>query len=113
MGQISFAVDNAAIPASRDENILPFNAQRRVSHVRLSPATRPRLSEVVRFPLATAASRQRAPRVGEGVTERQKDSNNNETRFTPLDFVVTAFLILSAFSGPALVWTLLSAPSLG
>jgi len=33
-------------------------------------------------------------------------------RFTPLDFVVTAFLILSAFSGPALVWTLLAA-SLG
>jgi hypothetical protein len=63
--------------------------------------------------LATAKSRQRAPRIEEGNTKRRADANNDETRFTAFDFVVTAFLILSVFSGPALVWTLLSAASLG
>jgi hypothetical protein len=119
VGQMSFAVHNAAMAANQNaviaarqgENILPFNARRRVSYVRLAPATRPRLSEgvvVVRFPLATAESRQRAPRVEEGVSKRPADSNNDETRVTPLDFVVTAFLILSVFAAPALAWTLLA-----
>ena len=115
MGQFSLAVHNAAIGASQGENVLLFHARRRGSRVRLSPATRPRLSDavVVRFPLATVVSRQRAPRVEDGITTRPADSNNDETRFTPLDFVVTAFLILSVFSAPALAWTLLSAASLG
>ena len=115
MGQFSFAVHNAAIGASQGENVLRFHARRRGSRVRLSPTARPRLSDavVVRFPLPTVESRQRVPRVGDGITTRPADSNNDETRFTPLDFVVTAFLILSVFSAPALAWTLLSAASLG
>jgi hypothetical protein len=115
MGQVSFAVDKPAIAASQGGIILPFNARRRVL-LGLSSATQPRLSEglVVRFPLATVKGRQKAPRMEEGITKRRPDpSNSNETQFTPLDFVVTAFLILSAFAGPALVWTLASAASLG
>ena len=115
MAQIRYAVHNASIVASQGENVLPFHARRRGSRVRLSPATRPRLSDgvVVRFPVVTVVSRQRAPRVEDGITTSPADSNHDETRFTPLDFVVTAFLILSVFSAPALAWTLLSAASLG
>jgi hypothetical protein len=51
--------------------------------------------------------------VEERIAKTPADSNNDETRFAPLDFVVTAFLILSVFSGPALAWKLLSAASLG
>jgi hypothetical protein len=39
--------------------------------------------------------------------------DSNEQRFTPFDFVATAFLILSVFAAPALVWTLLRSASLG
>ena len=79
VGQISLAVDNAAIAASHGENILRFNARRRVSHVRLSPATRPRSSAgvVVRFPLAAAAksaSRGRAHREDTGRFEQRRNA---------------------------------------
>src|SRR5271154_3483455 len=44
---------------------------------------------------------------------RAESSDNNEPRFTPFEFVATALLILSVFSGPALVWSLLRSASLG
>ena len=68
---------------------------------------------MVRFPVATMEIRQRAPRVETVIAQRPADSNNDKAQFARLDFVVTAFLFLSVFSAPALVWALLSAPFLG
>jgi hypothetical protein len=115
MGQISFAVDKPALAGSQGKNILPFNARRRVPHVRLSPAIQPRSSEgvVVRLPLGAWESRQRARGMEKGVTKNRGDLSNNEMRFSPFDFVATAILILSLFSAPAVVWTLLKTASLG
>jgi hypothetical protein len=48
-----------------------------------------------------------------GVTKNRGDLSNNEMRFSPFDFVATAILILSLFSAPAVVWTLLKTASLG
>ena len=108
MGQLSFAVDRPAVAVSYGQNVVPFNTGRRTARVRLSPAAQPRLSEavVVRLP--------KAPRTDETIGKRRAESSgSDEMRFTTFDFVATALLILSVFSGPALVWSLLRAASLG
>jgi hypothetical protein len=56
----------------------------------------------------------KAPRTDETVSKkRAESSDSDEMRFTTFDFVATALLVLSVFSGPALVWSLLRAVSLG
>ena len=108
MGQLSFAVGKPAVAVSYGQNVVPFNTRRHTARVRLSPAAQPRLSEavVVRLP--------NARRTDETISKRRAESSDcDEMRFTSFDFVATAFLILSVFSGPALVWSLLRAASLG
>jgi hypothetical protein len=107
MGKLSFAVDEP-VAVSYRQNVLPFDAARHRAGVRLSRAARPRPSEgvVVRLP--------KAPCTDETISKsRAKPPPNGETRFTVLDFVATAFLILSVFSAPALVWSLVRTASLG
>ena len=108
MGQLSFAVVKPAVAGSYGQNVVPFNTGLRPARIRLSPAAQQRLSEgvVVRLP--------KAPRA-EGTTSKRRaeSSDNNEPRFTPFEFVATAILILSVFSAPALVWSLLRSVSLG
>jgi hypothetical protein len=114
MGQLSFAADKPAIVASQGENVVSFNTRRRASRAWLAPDAQPRFSEgtVVPLRLANRASRLRVSHT-ELTTGRTEVSDSSETRFTPLDFVATAFLILSVFSAPALVWTLLRSASFG
>jgi hypothetical protein len=109
MGQLSFAVDQPAVVVSYGQNVVPFNTGRRRARVRLPPAAQPRLSEVVVVRLP------KAPRTDETISKRRaQSSDSDEMRFTTFDFVATALLVLSVFSGPALVWSLLmSAVSLG
>jgi hypothetical protein len=107
MGQLSFAVGKPAVAVGYGQNVVPFNTGRG-ARVRLYPAAQPRLSElvVVRLP--------KAPRTDETISKgRAKSSDSDEMRFTSFDFVAVAFLILSVFSGPAVVWSLLRAASLG
>jgi hypothetical protein len=108
MGQLSFAVGKPAVAVSYGQNVVPFNTRRHTARARLYPAAQPRLPEavVVRLP--------KAPRTDETIGKRRaKSSDSDEMRFTSFDFVAVAFLILSVFSGPALVWSLLRAASLG
>jgi hypothetical protein len=108
MGQLSLAVHKPAVAVSYRQNVVPFSTRRHTARVRLSHTAQPRLSEavVVRLP--------KAPRTDETISKRRAEpSDSDEMRFTTFDFVATAFLILSVFSGPALVWSLLRAASLG
>jgi hypothetical protein len=116
MGQLWFAANEPAITASARENVVPFDARRRVSRIQGIADAQPRLPEgvVVRFPLANEGSSRGAPRAEESITKRPpKSSGSSGARFTTLDFVATAFLILSVFTAPALVWTMLRSASLG
>jgi hypothetical protein len=109
MGQLSLAVDKPAVTVrSYRQNVVPFNTARHGARVRLSPATQRRLSEgvVVRLPKAPPAHETASKR-------RAESSDSGEMRFTTLDYVATAFLILSVFAGPALVWSLVRAVSFG
>ena len=88
-------------------NIVPFdNHRRRVRLEHLSAGeTHPR-GVVVRLPL-TAASR--APKLGTNAQTAPSESDRD--RLTPIDYIVALLLLglfLSALTGPALVWTLLS-----
>jgi hypothetical protein len=108
MGQLSFAVGKPAAAVSYGQNVVPFNTGRRRSPVRLYPTAQTRLSEVVVVRLP------KAPRTDETISKgRAKSSDSDEMRLTSFDFVAVAFLILSVFTGPALVWSLLRAASLG
>jgi hypothetical protein len=108
MGQVSFAVGKPAVAVSYGQNVVPFNTGRRRARVRLYPAAQPRLSEVVVVRLP------KTPRTDETISKgRAMSSDSDEMRFTSFDFVAGALLILSVFTGPALVWSLLRAASLG
>jgi hypothetical protein len=99
MGQVSIAVGAPEVVVSHRQNVVPFNTGRHGARVRGYPAAQPRLSEaeVVRFP--------KAPRTDEIISKgRATSSDSDETRFTSVDFVAVTLLILSVFSGPALVW---------
>jgi len=112
MAQLSFAMDKPAIAARQRQNVVPFDLRRRASRRRADVA-QPVLSErvVLRLPLSNAGNRQSVSRtIADG---RAEPSGSNELRFTSFDFVATAFLILSVFTAPALVWTLLRSASLG
>jgi|ERR1700722_17985334 hypothetical protein len=116
MGQLKFAANQPAIAANRTENVVLFDARRRASHVRSDTDVQPRSSGgvVVRFPLANKETRQKAPRTDEDIaTGRAQPSSTNDTALTTFDFVATAFLILSVFAAPALMWTLLRSASFG
>jgi hypothetical protein len=116
MGQLQFVVDQPAIVASQRENVVLFDPRRRAAHIRGAADARPRAAEgvVVRLPVAYEGSRQTVHRAEQGAaTERPASSGSSDTGFTTLDFVATAFLILSVFSAPALVWTLVRSASLG
>src|SRR5271170_2170959 len=105
MGQPSFTVDKPAVAVrSYRQNVIPFNTAWDGARVRLSPPGQPRLSEgmVVRLPKAFRAHETTSKRRGES-------SDSGEMRFTTLDYVATALLILSVFAGPALVWSLVRA----
>jgi hypothetical protein len=114
MGRLSFAVNEPATAMSPRGNVVPFDVRRRVPGARSASAADQRFSEgvVVRFPVANVVGREKGPRAGEG--EATTDSSaENDQRFTPFDFIATAFLVLSVFAAPALVWTLLRSASLG
>lgn len=116
MGQLKFAANQPAIAANRTENVVPFDARRRASQVRSDNDVQPRSSGgvVVRLPLANNETRQKAPRTDENVANgRAQPSSTNDTALTTFDFVATAFLILSVFAAPALMWTLLRSASFG
>jgi hypothetical protein len=110
-----FAASQPAITANRAENVVRFDARWRTSHVRSDTDAQPHLSGgvVVRLPLANKET-QKAPRTDETVANgRPQSPSTNDTGFTTIDFVATAFLILSVFATPALVWTLLRSASFG
>jgi hypothetical protein len=108
MGQLSFAVGKPAVAVGYRQNVVPFNTGRHRARVRLYPAAQPRLLEVVVVRLP------KAPRTDETISKRRAESSDSdEMRLTSFDFVAVAFLIVSVFSGPALVWSLLRAASLG
>jgi hypothetical protein len=93
-------------PATRghQRNVVPFDNHRRRLHLEYSSAgeTRPR-GVVVRLPLPAAS------RALERRTDAQTPpSDSNGDRLTPTDYIVAFLLFLSTFTGPALVWTLLS-----
>jgi hypothetical protein len=115
MGQLKFAANQPEIAANRAEIVVRFDARRRASHVRSDADAKPRSSEgvVVRLPLANRGTRQKAPRTDESIAKGRPESAGHETGFTTIDFVATAFLILSVFAAPALVWTLLRSASFG
>jgi hypothetical protein len=115
VGQHNFATKQPAIAANRTENVVLFDARRRASHVRSDTDVQLRSSGgvVVRLRLANEGTRQKAPRTDESTAKGRPDSAGNETGFTTIDFVATAFLILSVFAAPALVWTLLRSASFG
>ena len=116
MGQLKFAANQPEIAANRAENVVRFDARRRASHVRSDTDVQPRSSGgvVVRLPLANKETRQKAPRTDENVADgRAQPSSTSDTALTTFDFVATAFLILSVFAAPALVWTLLRSASFG
>jgi hypothetical protein len=116
MAQLSFTVEKPAIVASQGQNVVLFDTRRRRSHARGVADALPVLSEamVVRLIPANGGNRHPAFHSQERAIERRAQaSNSNETGFTPFDFVATAFLILSVFAAPALVWTLLRTASLG
>jgi hypothetical protein len=115
MGQLKFAANQPAIAANRTENVVRFDARRRASHVRSDTDVQPRSSGgvVVRLPLANEETRQKAPRTDESTAKGRPEFAGNETGFTTIDFVATAFLILSVFAAPALMWTLLRSASFG
>jgi hypothetical protein len=105
MGQVSFAVGKPEVAMSYRQNVVPFNTGR---HRRVYPVAQRRLSEVVVVRLT------KAPRADETISKRRaKSSDSDEVRFTSFDLVALAFLILAVFSGPAVVWSLLRAASLG
>jgi hypothetical protein len=108
MGMLSFAADEPAVARSYGQNVLPFNTARHRSRVRLSHAGERRVPEgvVIRLP--------KAPRADLALDKRRAEpADSGEMRFTVLDFVATALLILSVFSGPALLWSLVRAASFG
>jgi hypothetical protein len=116
MGQLKLAANQPAIAASRTENVVRFDARRRASHVRSGTDVGPRSSGgvVVRLPLANTGTRRKAPRTDENIADgHAQPSRTNDTALTTFDFVATAFLILSVFAAPALVWTLLRSASFG
>jgi hypothetical protein len=116
MGQLKFAANQPAIAANRTENVVLFDARRRASHVRSDTDVQPPSSGgvVVRLPLANREIRQKAPCTDENIaTGRAQPSSTNDTALTTIDFIATAFLILSVFAAPALVWTLLRTASFG
>jgi hypothetical protein len=98
MGQVSFAVGKPEVAMSYRQNVVPFNTGRHRARVRLYPAAQPRLSEavVVRLP--------KALRADETISKRRAKSSDSDETFTSFDFVAVTLLILSVFSGPALVW---------
>jgi hypothetical protein len=112
MTQLEFATDNPA--ASHGQTVVPFDWRRRRAAYLSAAVGRSSLSEgvVVRLALANRETRWRGSHAGGSIT-RAKSLDGNEQRFTPFDFVATAFLILSVFAAPALVWTLLRSASLG
>jgi hypothetical protein len=112
MAQLSLATDRWATVVSRSDNVLPFDARRRSSRIREASAARPGVSNgvVVRLPVAIQESRQREASV---IDAKANSPDGNEQRFTPFDYVATAFLILSVFAAPALVWAMLRSASFG
>jgi hypothetical protein len=114
MAQLSFATDKPAIVASRTDNVVPFHAPRRSSRNGLGFVPQPGTSEgvVVRLPLANRESGRVASHTEESVSNGPA-SDGQTTRFTSFDFIATAFLILSVFAAPALVWALLRSASFG
>jgi hypothetical protein len=113
MGQLSFAMDKPASAASRAVNVVPFKTRRQASSLLRDSAAQQDLSEgiVVRFPRNGEGA---APRRVGSIIKRQADSSGtDEQHFTLFDFVATAFLILSVFAAPALVWTMLRSASVG
>jgi hypothetical protein len=115
MGQLKFPANQPAIVAKQTDNVVRLDARRRASFVRRAGDVQPRSSEgvVVRLPLASEATRQEAARTDESTAKGRPESAGNETGFTTIDFVPTAFLILSVFAAPALVWTVLRSASFG
>ena len=115
MGQLKFAANQPEIAANPVENVVRFDARRRAAHVRSDTDVQPHSTGgvVVRLPLANKETGQKAPRTDESVARRAQPSSTNDTGFTTIDFVATAFLILSVFAAPALVWTLLRSASFG
>jgi hypothetical protein len=93
---------------------VPFKTLRPTSRIRI--ADQPHLSGavVVRLPLANGGNRRQKPHALANVYKgRTEPWGTNEEHFTPFDLVATAFLILSVFAAPALVWTLLRSASVG
>jgi hypothetical protein len=112
MAQPSLATERPAIVLSRKDNVLPFDARRLA--LRVGQNSSPRLDRpegiVVRLPLANRQSRR-----GEAslVDAKAAASEGNEDHFTAFDYVATAFVILSVFVAPALMWALLRTASFG
>jgi hypothetical protein len=116
MGQPKFAANQPEIAADRAENVVRFDTRRRASHVRSDTDVQPHSSGgvVVRLPLANKGRGQITPPTDQHIANGQaQPSGTNDTALTTFDFVATAFLILSVFAAPALVWTLLRSASFG
>jgi hypothetical protein len=110
--QLSFATDGPAVVVPWGDNVVPLDLRRRPSRVRPVSTVQPGVPEgvVVRLALAHRNGR---PTQESAVTAKAKSLDGNEQGFTPFDYVATAFLILSVFAAPALMWALLRTASFG
>ena len=104
MARPNLAMHTEPVARGYQRNVVPFDNHRRRLHLEHSSAgeTHPR-DVVVRLPLPA----------GSRALERRTDaqappSDSNGDRLTSTDYIVAFLLLLSTFTGPALVWTLLS-----
>jgi hypothetical protein len=112
MAHLSLATERPAIVVSPKGNVLPFDARRRSSRIGETSSLRPDAREgiVVRLPLPNRQSRRSE---ASSFNAKAISSDGDEQRFTAFDYVATAFVILSVFAAPALVWALLRSASFG
>jgi hypothetical protein len=104
MARSNLAMHAEPVTRGYQRNVVPFDNHRRRLHCEHSFAgeTHPR-GVVVRPPLPAAN------RALERRTDAQTPpSERNGDRLTPIDCIAAFLLFLSTFTGPALVWALLS-----
>jgi hypothetical protein len=103
MAQASLAIQTGAATRSyRSGNVVSFDNYRRRSRVEHARETQSR-GVVVPLPSSTGS---RAPK--HEISGQVRPVNSNSEQLTPIDYIASSLLLLSAFTGPALVWALLN-----
>ena len=104
MARPNLAMHAEPVTRGYQRNVVPFDNHRRRLHLEHSSAgqTHPR-GVVVRLPLPAGSRAQ-----GRRTDAQTTSSERNGDRLTPIDCIAAFLLFLSTFTGPALVWALLS-----